>query len=86
MSTRSLLFLVPISLIFMSGRGLEAISSNVDISATERPISVKFILMTSVEGYLRNRASDFGQICFDDIGRRWGTCVGGTFEHLIKYS
>ena len=47
----------------MSGRGLEAISSNVDISATERPISVKFI----------------------DIGR-WGTCVGGTFEHLIKYS
>ena len=50
MSTRSLLFLVPISLIFMSGRGLEAISSNVDISATERPISVKFVLMTSVEG------------------------------------
>ena len=34
----------------MSGRGLEAISSNGDISATERPISVKFVLMTSVEG------------------------------------
>ena len=36
--------------------------------------------------YLRNRASDFGQIYFGDIGRRRGTCVGGTFEHLIKYS
>ena len=45
MSTRSLLFLVPISLIFMSGRGLEAISSNVRNSATVSPISLKLGLV-----------------------------------------
>ena len=41
--------LVPISLIFMSGRGLEPNHSNVDMSATECPILFKFVLMTSVE-------------------------------------
>ena len=46
----SILFLVQISIIFMSGRGLEAISSNVNISATECPIPFKFVSMTSVGG------------------------------------
>ena len=49
----AVLFLVPISLIFMSGRVLEAISSNVHISAFEHPILFKFVLMTSVGGGVR---------------------------------
>ena len=49
-SKRSLLFLVAISLIFLGGRGLAVISSNVHISATELTISFKFVLMTSVGG------------------------------------
>ena len=52
-STLSLLFLVPISLIFMSGQGLEAISSNVHNSAIKRPILFKLVVMTSVGGGVR---------------------------------
>ena len=46
----SILFFVQISLIFMSGQGLEVISSNVCNSSTVSPISFKLELMTSVEG------------------------------------
>ena len=49
MSRWSLLFLVQISLIFMSGRGLEVISPNVRSSSTVSPILFKPDLMTWIE-------------------------------------
>ena len=36
--------------------------------------------------YLSNRTYDFVQICFDDVCRRWGTCVDGTSLRLNDYS
>ena len=76
MSRRSLLFLVRMSLIFMRGRGLEVISSNVRNSSTVSPILFKLDLMTWIEGGVHVLVVRY---CISLIIQ-----VKGAYSHLIE--
>ena len=97
----SILFLVLISIIFMSGRGLEVISSNVRYSSIVSLILLKLDLMTSVEGEVHvlvvhhcisliiHRLKEHTVIYSKKILKnngRWLSYLGGTLLQLINYT